>query len=707
MVIGTSALAAALATALTATLLYSSEKRYPPVYRFAKTAGIASFIALLVAAMHLLCMIFGDHFEMDYIWSYSSTDLAPVYKFSVLWAGQQGSFLCWALFHAAAGAYLSVREKFDDASFSVYYVVQALLLILVLAKNPFVVTDGIAPSEGAGMNPLLQDPWMAIHPPLIFIGYALLAVPFALSLGALWRKAEEHDWLQRVEAWTAVAWGFLGAGIFVGGYWAYKVLGWGGWWGWDPVENSSLVPWIAAGILLHVVRIARVRSANIVFVHLAAIFAFSLAIYGTFLTRSGILGDFSVHSFAGDSIGLSIAAVNATVLVGGLLLLTIRAGGLPRGEHYTSHAGRDFWMLLGALLLVFIAVIVCIGMSMPLFTEMMGKPASVDTSFYVKTTLPLAVLLLVTLIPAVAATHMEGGQRETLMASAGGILLGGCIAFGQGVQAPLLVALAGFSLGGLVATILARTRRILSLGGAVAHVGLACAFFAMAMTGSAMEATITLVQGEPQIFGTHSIRYDGIEYTDDYSEKRYKFTVDGVVEIARTKLSGAGADAAREPAIFSSMMGDVYVAPSSGTREEEEIELKKGKVSMAGEIACILDKVAQEDDPDRSGGSIITAHISVTDGETIEEATPKFYMTETTLKSSTETVLGGMARMRLTRVERDGRTIGITVLPSVEAESAVPLQVKVTEEPLIWLLWLGGTLVVWGTFMVIAKRKHA
>ena len=336
MVIGTLALALALAAALAAMLLYSSQKLYPSAYRFAKPAGVVSFLALLAASGYLLCMIFGDRFELDYVWSYSSTDLAPVYKFSVLWAGQQGSFLCWALFHAAAGAYLSAKGRLDHAGFSIYYVLQALLLILVLAKSPFVVTAGVIPSEGAGMNPLLQDPWMAVHPPLIFIGYALLAVPLSLSLGALWRKAEDHDWLRPLETWTAVAWGFLGAGIFVGGYWAYKVLGWGGWWGWDPVENSSLVPWLAAGILLHVARVARVRAANVVFVHLAAIFAFSLALYGTFLTRSGILGDFSVHSFAGDSIGIPIALVNAAVLVGGLLLLTIRADALPSATGSTA-----------------------------------------------------------------------------------------------------------------------------------------------------------------------------------------------------------------------------------------------------------------------------------------------------------------------------------------------------------------------------------
>ncbi|BEU87103.1 cytochrome c biogenesis protein CcsA [Selenomonas sp. TAMA-11512] len=706
MLIGTLALGAALAAALAAMLLYSGEKLYPSAAGYAKYATAASFAAVLTASGYLLYLIFGNCFEIDYIWSYSSTDLAPMYKVSVLWAGQQGSFLCWALFHAAAVAYLAVRNRLDHAALVLCCAVQAMLLILVLAKSPFVVTEGVIPSEGAGMNPLLQDPWMAIHPPLIFIGYALLAIPAAISAGALWRKATDTEWLKPLETWTAAAWGFLGAGIFVGGYWAYKVLGWGGWWGWDPVENSSLVPWIAAGILLHIARVARVRIANIVFVHLAAIFTFSLALYGTFLTRSGILGDFSVHSFGGDGIGLTIIAVNAIVLIGGLLLLTIRADLLPKGANYVSHAGRDFWTLLGSLLLLFIAILVFIGMSMPLFTEMMGQPASVDTGFYVKTTLPIAVLLIAALIPAVTATYMDKGQREAALAAAGSILLGGCIAYGQGVHVPLLIALAGFSMGGLSATILSFARGLLSFGGMIAHIGLAMAVFTMAMTGAAEESTLTLVKDEPQTFASHSVQYNGIEYTDDYSEKRYRFTVDGIEDTGITKLSGSGADAAREPAIFHSIMGDVYLAPVPPERLGEAVEIKRGKVAMAGEIACLLDKVEQEPNPDRPGESTIIAHISVTDGEHVEEAQPKFFVTETTLKASTETVLEGQVRLRLESVEGDGRTVGLIVLPSVEDESAIPLKVKVSEEPFIWLLWLGGTLVVLGSFLVLIKRRN-
>lgn len=262
----------------------------------------------------------------------------------------------------------------------------------MLAKSPFVVSV-TAVQDGVGLNPLLQDPWMAVHPPVIFIGYALLAVPFAYAMGALLKDEDQKSWLEPARRWALFAWGFLGAGIFIGGYWAYKVLGWGGYWGWDPVENSSLVPWLLAGAFVHILHVAKRRPAALSVLHLSVIFTFALVIYGTFLTRSGILGDFSVHSFSGTSIGMTLAVVNAIVLIGGLALLAIKAGNLPQGKLYEAHASREFCLLLGALVLVFISAIIFIGMSMPLFTQLIGKPAAVDTDFYVRTTLPLAIAM--------------------------------------------------------------------------------------------------------------------------------------------------------------------------------------------------------------------------------------------------------------------------------------------------------------------------
>ena len=331
--IGTISLATSLFFALLAAMAYGyvMKVKADRARRWGRRSLFGACLSAVVASAYLWAMILGDHFEIAYVANYSSRELPLMYKISAFWAGQQGSLLLWMLVHALASLYLCGRERMTAAGLTVYAVLESLLVILVLAKSPF-VASATAVQDGVGLNPMLQDPWMAVHPPIIFIGYALLAVPFAYALGALLKEEAKGNWLDPARRWALIAWGFLGAGVFIGGYWAYKVLGWGGYWGWDPVENSSLVPWLLAGVFVHVLHVAKRRPAALLVLHLSVIFTFALVIYGTFLTRSGILGDFSVHSFSGTSIGMTLAVANAVVLIGGLVLLALKAGRRPKGK---------------------------------------------------------------------------------------------------------------------------------------------------------------------------------------------------------------------------------------------------------------------------------------------------------------------------------------------------------------------------------------
>ena len=447
--IGTISLATSLFFSLLAVMAYGYAMQVKAeqerAERWGRVSLFGSCLAAVIASIYLWVMILGDHFEIAYVASYSSKELPLMYKISAFWAGQQGSLLLWLLIHALASLYLCCRQHMKGAGLLVYALIESLLVILVLAKSPFVVSV-TAVQDGVGLNPLLQDPWMAVHPPVIFIGYALLAVPFAYAMGALLKDEDQKSWLEPARRWALFAWGFLGAGVFIGGYWAYKVLGWGGYWGWDPVENSSLVPWLLAGAFVHILHVAKRRPAALSVLHLSVIFTFALVIYGTFLTRSGILGDFSVHSFSGTSIGMTLAVVNAIVLIGGLALLAIKAGNLPQGKLYEAHASREFCLLLGALVLVFISAIIFIGMSMPLFTQLIGKPAAVDTDFYVRTTLPLAIAMC--LIMAAAGCLRYGRQAEKLgkILPAALLAIGIALAFVAGVHAPGLLVLAAVAI---------------------------------------------------------------------------------------------------------------------------------------------------------------------------------------------------------------------------------------------------------------------
>lgn len=276
----------------------------------------ASAVLISIAGIYLYYIILSDQFKFAYVAGYSGRDLPLVYKISAFWAGQEGSFLLWVLFHIAFGLLMIRRAAVQQSGvMAVFSILQALLIILLLAKNPFMMLAE-PKLDGIGLNPLLQDPWMVIHPPIVFLGYAGLAIPFAFAVDSLLRK-QYTDWIERALPWTLFSWSMLGAGIFIGGIWAYKVLGWGGYWGWDPVENASLVPWLVAGALVHCLLLARVRAAAVKAAYCTAIASFALVLYGTFLTRSGILSDFSTHSFADEGVG--------GLLAGMLLIVTVVA----------------------------------------------------------------------------------------------------------------------------------------------------------------------------------------------------------------------------------------------------------------------------------------------------------------------------------------------------------------------------------------------
>ena len=657
----------------------------------------------VVASGYLWWLIFQNRFDIAYVAGYSSAELSPMYKISAFWAGQQGSFLLWLLIHAVAGLVLATRQRLAASGMAVYLALQAALAVLVLAKSPFAANPQTV-MNGQGLNPLLMDPWMAIHPPVVFIGYALLAVPLVYAATALLRGDKTLAWLETARQWLLVAWAFLGAGIFIGGYWAYKVLGWGGFWGWDPVENSSLVPWLLATVLLHVLKVARVRQPALSLVHLAAIFTYAFVLYGTFLTRSGILGDFSVHSFSGSSIGLTIAVVNGIVLLAGLALLALRADTLPKGDVYPAYGSREFMVLLGMLVTVFIAALVFLGMSMPLLTQLVGQPAAVDTAFYVRTTLPLAIVLMLTL--GCACLHRYGAGNvvtHRLVPFAVVAVIGAAAAFLAGVHEVLPVLLAAASATGIAATLVGWRAHAIGLGGMVAHVGLGLAFFSMVLAGNGSQSvTQELTPGEPVTLLGHEIVYEGQEFEADGSAKHYVYTVDGRRVTALTKLHMNGEDAAREPAIDKTLTGDVYIAPTPPKSEGRmELTLKKGHMQMDDYYAYRYDDVRME--PQGGGKVLVTAEIAVTDGETVEHVEASILATPDGGTSQPVAIYGGDRRIRLTGVSADDRAVRLEILPSAESEAGLPVTANVSTKPFIWLLWLSSVLVVAGTCVAIRK----
>ena len=292
------------------------------------------------------------------------------------------------------------------------YVLSFLGIVAILVKqSPFRFLAEVPP-DGQGLNPLLQDPWMVIHPPVMFAGFASLSVPFAFAIAALWTKRWD-GWVVRAMPWALFTFVCLGTAILMGGYWAYKTLGWGGYWAWDPVENTSLVPWLATAALVHGMFLQKAREKHRKINVILAILAFCCILYGTFLTRSGVLADFSVHSFVDLGITGWLVGIIVTFLVGGLALLAFRwkeipvvnevdpATGKEKEEPFLS---RSVLFILSVTLFCASGLVILLGTSAPIITRIGGKASQVATSFYNVTHTPIAIVmaLLIAFVPFVS-----------------------------------------------------------------------------------------------------------------------------------------------------------------------------------------------------------------------------------------------------------------------------------------------------------------
>jgi cytochrome c-type biogenesis protein CcmF len=364
----------------------------------ARRAGIASFGTVFIAAVVLVTSAFRNDFSMAYVFHHSNRDLPLPYKFATLWSGQEGSLLFWSLLLSGYGLVLRLRHKTDEALFAHASVVIAavqvfFLLLLNFAARPFTVMQGTLPADGAGLNSLLQYPEMVIHPPMLYLGYVGFTVPFAFALGALAMKYPGDKWIHITRRWTMVTWAFLTLGIPLGAHWAYYVLGWGGYWGWDPVENASLLPWLTGTAFLHSVMMQEKRGMLKVWNMWLVFTTFWLSILGTYLTRSGVLN--SVHAFAQSPIGgwFKWFLILIFVVFGGFFF---KNKSYLASEHkLESLVSRESSFLFNNLLFVLACFTVLWGTWFPLISELLqGHKVTVGPPFFNSVIVPVALLLL-------------------------------------------------------------------------------------------------------------------------------------------------------------------------------------------------------------------------------------------------------------------------------------------------------------------------
>ncbi|MBC8220521.1 MAG: heme lyase CcmF/NrfE family subunit [Proteobacteria bacterium] len=397
---GTIALMAALAVCLYGTVVphLGVKNNNWNLIRSAQNASILSFLLIAIASAVLLQALLVSDFSLRYVWEHSSTDMPLFYKVSSFWGGLEGSLLFWVLVQSFFAMIVAFRYQYSNREIIPYVIatlncILAFLLLLLIGWSNPLDLQGVIPLEGRGLNPLLQHPAMAIHPPALYLGFIGFSVPFAFAMGGLILGKMDNEWVMTTRRWTLTAWYFLSAGLILGGQWAYEELGWGGFWAWDPVENAALMPWLTGTAFLHSVMIQEKRNMLKIWNVVLIILTFGLTIVGTFLTRSGIIN--SVHAFTKSEIGPAFLIFLAFILVIGFSLLFKRINMLESEHKIDSILCRENVFLAQNVLLVGIAFTVLLGTTFPLLAEAVrGTKLSIQAPFFNTIIAPMGYLLL-------------------------------------------------------------------------------------------------------------------------------------------------------------------------------------------------------------------------------------------------------------------------------------------------------------------------
>lgn len=374
--------------------IYGVRKNQPVWVDSARNAMLLTFPLLTLASLVLVFLLVGNHYEVEYVASVTSNSMPLYLRMTALWGGQSGSLLFWSWLMSGFASAVTLRNWKRDREFLPWVVVVSLitlaffLMLTILFENPFeriwqsptgmpivamfqpAGASLVYPADGSGLNPLLRHPGMIIHPPMLYLGFVSFVIPYAFAIAALITGRTDDRWIRLTRSWTLVAWVFLSLGLVLGGRWAYDVLGWGGYWGWDPVEIAAFMPWLSGTAFLHSVMIQEKRGMLKHWNMILIILTYDLVIFGTFLTRSGVLS--SVHAFAQSAIGPSFFAFIGLTFVISLSLLLRRWNELKAAASITSLVSREALFLMNNLLFMGVLVICFWGVIFPLVTEALG-----------------------------------------------------------------------------------------------------------------------------------------------------------------------------------------------------------------------------------------------------------------------------------------------------------------------------------------------
>jgi cytochrome c-type biogenesis protein CcmF len=470
----------------------------------------ASVMSVVTALFYL---IYSHQYQYHYAWSHSSSRLPVYYMISCFWEGQEGSFLLWIFWHMVLGFFiLNAKKEWRAQLWVVFFSVQAFLLSMLLGveipgwaakigSSPFVllkevqkeapvfmINPNYVPEDGRGLNPLLQNYWMVIHPPTLFLGFALSLIPFCYAIAALWTK-RFTEWVKPALAWTSLAAGVMGIGIAMGAYWAYETLNFGGYWNWDPVENAVYIPWLILVAALHVLLLFQSKKTGLGTAFILVISAFVLVLYATFLTRSGILGNASVHSFTDLGLSGQLMLYLLAYLACSSVLMALRWKEIPHSPAETETWSKEFWISTGVLILCLASFQVLASTSIPVYNaiakafggELNMAPPSDPLKHY--SYWQMGFFMLITILTGIGQFFFWQGKsareifKKLSIPLNIALLISIALIVFTGVNDWELILFLAFSLFGLAANtqmLIKTVRQKPSLsGGALSHVGLA------------------------------------------------------------------------------------------------------------------------------------------------------------------------------------------------------------------------------------------
>ena len=789
--IGSIVLTIALACSIfTMVMYFLSYRGYRNTLNYGRIGYHVMAMLVIVASTLLWHAILTHSYEYKYVYSYSQDSLKTGFLIASFWGGQEGSFMLWLLLTSIVGiilqSYTSKRGDLEQRTMTIFALATTFLLIMVspLFKNPFayiweepiflniktinqamlgmpllqnfIFSDnssgesfvkmsselytvlssaGISVHnfiiDGKGLNPQLLNFWMQIHPPILFTGFSMSTVPFSFAIAAM-LKNDYKDWIKQAFPWVLAGAGILGLGIMLGGYWAYEMLGWGGYWAWDPVENSSLIPWLVGVASIHTLLVQRRSQAkggigryaktNLIL----CLMTYILVLYSTFLTRSGVLGDASVHSFVdpGMVVYLFLVIFIGTFIVLGFGMLIYRWKTLteetPTDEGLLS---RDLALFTAAIVLSASAIIVLVGTSAPLFGH------AVDTFFYNEMHAPLAIIIGLlnglSLLLKWKTTKKEEIIKKSVFSVAASIILAILIVLFGGITDIMMIILAfsaafSFFVNAEIAVKIVRGNMKM-LGAYVAHIGIA--LFILGVIGSAAYSTeedIDLVKNEPKEAFGYQLVFTG--YQPIENNTKYAFNIDikkgdKVYSVSPVMyISEFNNGLMREPAILTTLTRDIYVSPL-GYEDQSQSQVQGETVNLelgdSKEIDGVKIEYKDFDKPEMSvmmgGGDFQmgTKLVITKDGKSYN-AEPLIKKEGKDFKYIPDQVEAVNFKIELKKIDPVTQQAEFVVSKIAGDNSSEQprevLSVSASIKPFISFVWVGVVIMVFGFFVAVARR---